>query len=292
MCGFLLPGIRRDVAYSIESASRNIAGEKVRGMTSSTQSNPVAPLDTTAEIETPEHVCFHVPIAGPTARAAAWLIDAFIRLVILVVFAVTASIGGLAIGDAMSSLSAGIILLLVFILEWGYYTFWEIAWNGATPGKRALDLRVVSVHGHPLRVGDSFLRNIVRAADWLPAGYVIGLLSMAIDGKFRRLGDLLAGTMVVVEEKRTAVSTIRIDPPPTPKELANLPQRLPLSGEELDALEHFLRRKDTIGTAREDELAGMVAPVFARRLGVRVNDASRFLTLLYVRARGNTRRPS
>lgn len=251
---------------------------------------PSAPIDTTAEIETPEHVCFHVPIAGPTARFAAWLIDLFIRGVIFVVFAVTASIGGLAVGDAVSGLSTGIILLLLFVLEWAYYTFWEIAWNGATPGKRALDLRVVSVHGHPLRVGDSFLRNIVRVADWLPAGYAIGLLSMAIDGKFRRLGDLLAGTMVVVEEKRTAVATLRIDPPPTVKELANLPQRLPLTGDELDALEHFLRRKDTIGHAREDELAGMVAPVFARRLGVRVNDASRFLTVLYVRARGTARR--
>lgn len=275
MCGFLLQRVRRRGEHQTWQMSSNV---------------PSAPIDTTAEIETPEHVCFHVPIAGPTARFAAWLIDSFIRAAILFVFAVTASIGGLAIGDAVSGLSAGLILVVVFILEWGYYTFWEVTWNGATPGKRALDLRVVSVHGHPLRVSDSLLRNIARAADWLPWGYAIGLLSMAIDGKFRRLGDLLAGTMVVVEEKRTAVSTLRIDPPPTAKELANLPQRLPLSGDELDALEHFLRRKDMIGHAREDELASMVAPVFARRLGVRVNDASRFLTLLYVRARGTARR--
>jgi uncharacterized RDD family membrane protein YckC len=250
------------------------------------------PIDTTAEIETPEHVCFHVPIAGPTSRAVAWVLDALIRAGILLVFAVTASLGGLAIGDAVSGISTGFILILLFVLEWGYYTFWEIAWNGTTPGKRAMDLRVVSVHGHPLRVGDSFLRNLLRAADFLPWGYAIGLLSMACDGRFRRLGDLVAGTMVVVEEKRTVASTIRIEPPPTAKELANLPQRLPLSGDELDALEHFLRRKDKIGSAREDELASMVAPVFARRLGVRVNDASRFLTLLYVRARGAARRPS
>jgi uncharacterized RDD family membrane protein YckC len=251
-----------------------------------------APIDTTAEIETPEHVRFHVPIAGPTSRAVAWLLDALIRAAILVVFAVTASFGGLAIGDAVSGVSTGIILVVLFVLEFGYYTFWEVTWNGTTPGKRALDLRVVSVHGHPLRVGDSFLRNLLRVADFLPWGYALGLLSMAWDTRFRRLGDLVAGTMVVVEEKRTVASTIRIEPAPTAKELANLPQRLPLSGDELDALEHFLRRKDTIGAAREDELAGMVAPVFAKRLGLRVNDASRFLTLLYVRARGAARRPS
>jgi uncharacterized RDD family membrane protein YckC len=251
-----------------------------------------APIDTTAEIETPEHVCFHVPIAGPTARAVAWLIDALIRAGILIVLAVTASFGGLAIGDAISGASTGIILVVLFVLEWGYYTFWEVIWNGSTPGKRALDLRVITMDGHPLRVGDSFLRNLLRAADWLPWGYVLGLLSMAVDSRFRRLGDLVAGTIVVVEEKRTVASTIRIDAMPTVKELANLPQRLPLSGDELDALEHFLRRRDRIGSAREDELAGMVAPVFARRLGVRVNDATRFLTILYVRARGTVRRHS
>ncbi len=250
------------------------------------------PIDTTAEIETPEHVCFHVPIAGPTSRAVAWVVGCFISAGIVVVFAVTASIGGLAIGDAVSGVSTGVILVVLFVLEWGYYTFWEITWNGATPGKRALDLRVVTVDGHPLRVGDSFLRNLLRAADFLPGGYALGLLSMARDNRFRRLGDLVAGTMVVVEEKRTVASTIRIEPVPTAKELANLPQRLPLSGDELDALEHFLRRKDRIGSAREDELAGMVAPVFAKRLGVRVNDASRFLTLLYARARGAARRSS
>lgn len=251
-----------------------------------------APIDTTAEIETPEHVCFHVPIAGPTSRAVAYVLDALVRAAILLVLAVTASFGGLAIGDSVSGLSTGILLVAYFALEWLYYTFWEITWNGKSPGKWALDLRVVSVHGHPLRVGDSFLRNLLRAADFLPWGYALGLLSMARDNRFRRLGDLVAGTMVVVEEKRTVASTIRIEPPPSPKELANLPQRLPLSGDELDALEHFLRRKNTIGLAREDELAGMVAPVFARRMGLRVNDASRFLTLLYARARGVGRRPS
>jgi uncharacterized RDD family membrane protein YckC len=251
-----------------------------------------APLDTTAEIETPEHVCFHVPIAGPTARAVAWFLDALVRLVIVVVFVVTAAVGGIAIGDAVSGISAGVILVVLFVLEWCYYSFWEIAWNGATPGKRALNLRVVSVHGHPLRVGDSFLRNLLRAADFLPWGYALGLLSMARDSRFRRLGDLVAGTIVVVEERRAVASTIRIEPPPTPKELANLPQRLPLSGDELDALELFLRRKERIGVAREDELAGMVAPVFARRMGLRINDASRFLTLLYARARGASRRPT
>ncbi|MRG95179.1 RDD family protein [Polyangium spumosum] len=249
------------------------------------------PIDTTAEIETPEHVRFHYPVAGPARRVVAYLIDLLIRGAILVVFAILALLGGLAVGDAVSGLSTGFLLVIHFLLEWVYYTLWEVAWNGRTPGKRALDLRVVTAFGHPLRIGDSFLRNLLRAADFLPFGYAFGLVAMARDGRFRRLGDMVAGTMVIVEERRAVASAIRIDPPPTPKELANLPQRLPLSGDELEAIELFLRRKDGLGPAREEELAAMVAPLFASRMGIRNKDAARLLALIHARSR-ERRRPA
>jgi hypothetical protein len=79
-------------------------------------------------------------------------------------------------------------------------------------------------------------------------------------------------------------SAIRIEPPPTDKELRSLPQRLPLSGDELDAIDLFLRRRARFGVAREEELAAMIAPIFARRIGVRYKDATRFLMLLHYRA--------
>ncbi len=251
----------------------------------------VQPIDTTAEIETPEHVRFHYPVAGPARRVLAWALDWLLRGAVLLVFALFATLGGLAVGDAVSGISQGFVLVILFLLEWGYYTLWEVAWNGRTPGKRALDLRVVTVDGHPLRIGDSFLRNLLRAADFLPWGYAFGLLAMARDSRFRRLGDMVAGTMVIVEERRAVASSLRIDPPPTPKELASLPQRLPLSGEELEAVELFLRRKDGIGPAREEELAAMVAPIFARRMGLRSKDSARLLALVHARA-SERRRPA
>jgi uncharacterized RDD family membrane protein YckC len=249
------------------------------------------PIDTTAEIETPEHVRFHYPVAGPARRVVAWVLDYLIRGAILLVFAIIALMGGLAVGDAIADLSKGVLLVIHFLLEWFYYTLWEIAWNGRTPGKRALDLRVVTVDGHPLRIGDSFLRNLLRVADFLPFGYAAGLIAMARDGRFRRLGDMVAGTMVIVEERRAVASTLRIDPPPTPKELASLPQRLPLSGDELEAIELFLRRKDRLGPAREEELASIVAPLFASRMGLRNKDSARLLALLHARA-SERRRPA
>jgi hypothetical protein len=77
---------------------------------------------------------------------------------------------------------------------------------------------------------------------------------------------------------------LRLEPPPSPAELRPLPQRLPLSGDELDAIELFLRRAGKLSRAREVELAEMVAPVFARRMGVRYKDAPRFLGILHYRA--------
>src|SRR5262249_6159798 len=113
------------------------------------------------------------------------------------------------------------------------------------------------------------------------------------DPRFRRLGDLAAGTIVIAEERHAVAGPLKLTPPPTASELESLPQRVPLSGEELDAIELFLRRLGKLSPARENELAEMVAPAFARRIGVRYKDATRFLGLLHYRARNpQIRRPT
>src|SRR5262245_48990254 len=188
------------------------------------------------------------------------------------------------------------MLLLWFAVEWLYYVFFEVIFSGRTPGKMALRLRVVTNTGQPLSIVDSFLRNLLRAVDGLPAvaplplvtvsTYALGVLVMGRDRCFRRLGDLVAGTMVIVEERHQVSEPLRVEPPPSPAELAWLPSRLPLSGEELDAVELFLRRSGMLSPARELELAEMVAPVFARRMGLRFTNPQRFLQLIYHRARG------
>jgi uncharacterized RDD family membrane protein YckC len=242
------------------------------------------PLDTTVEIETPEHVRFRYHIAGPAKRALAYLIDLVVRAFIVLVVVVVAVIGGFAAGDSFSHASMGFVLLVLFVVEWAYYVVFESVWSGRTIGKRVLSLRVVTEGGHPLRFADSLLRNLLRAADFLPAAYAIGLVVMGRDARFRRLGDLAAGTIVIAEERAIVAGPLRLDPPPSPGELRSLPQRLPLSGEELDAIELFLRRSGKLSSAREVELADLVAPIFARRLGIRYRDAARFLGVLHYRA--------
>lgn len=251
------------------------------------------PLDTSAEIETPEHVRFRHQIAGPARRALAYLIDLVVRGFIVVVIGGLAAIGGIAVTPALRGASAGLVLLVLFAIEWGYYVFFETLWSGRTPGKRALSLRVVTDGGQPLRFGDSLLRNLLRAADLLPpfieplsflGTYAVGLTVMGRDTSFRRIGDLVGGTIVIVEVRHTVAGPLVLRPPPSPAELASLPARLPLAGEEIAAIELFLRRLDRLSPARAGELAEMAAPVFARRMGVRYKDATRFLGVLHYRA--------
>ncbi|WP_437533937.1 RDD family protein [Sorangium sp. So ce726] len=251
------------------------------------------PLDTSAEIETPEHVRFRHQVAGPARRALAYLIDLVLRGVIVFAVGMLAAVGGIAVGPALRGASTGFVLLVLFAIEWGYYVFFETLWSGRTPGKHALSLRVVTDGGQPLRFGDSLLRNLLRAADLLPpfidpfsflGTYAVGLTVMGRDPRFRRLGDLVGGTLVIVEARHTVAGPLVLRPAPSPAELASLPARLPLSGEELDAIELFLRRLDRLSPARANELAEMVAPALARRMGVRYKDATRFLGVLHYRA--------
>lgn len=173
--------------------------------------------------------------------------------------------------------------MIAFVLEWGYYVLFETLWAGRTPGKRLLRLRAIKDGGYPLGFLDSVLRNLLRAADFLPMGYALGLLSMAGDGRFRRLGDRVAGSMVVLEEPTTLPAPLLLSPPPTASELEVIPQRPPLSAWERESLELFLRRTD-LGPARRAELAAMIAPLLAQRLGAQLPDPVRFLALVQERA--------
>jgi uncharacterized RDD family membrane protein YckC len=250
------------------------------------------PLDATVEIETPEHIRFRHQVAGPATRGLAYLIDLVIRAVVVFVLGLVASIAGLTAGASLENASSGIILLVLFVVEWAYYVFFETIWSGRTPGKRALSLRVVNAGGHPLGFYDSVLRNLVRAADFLPFAYAIGLVVMGRDAGFRRLGDLAAGTIVISEGRSAVAAPLRLDPPASAAELRSLPQRIPLSGDELDAVELFLRRVGKLSPLRENELAEMVAPIFAKRVGGRYKDASRFLAVLHHRAHEHRASPA
>jgi uncharacterized RDD family membrane protein YckC len=255
-----------------------------------------APVDTICEIETPEHISFSHRLAGPSQRVAAYLIDFLIRGVIvgvILMVLVVASQGAMAfIGDETASgMFAGAVLIVAFILEWGYFVFCEMLMNGQSPGKKMLGLRVVRQDGAPLGFGDSALRNLMRAMDGFPplpfasgiASYAVGLTVLSRDEHFRRLGDMVAGTIVVREARAN------VDGPLHLGETEPLPVggRLPLTRDEIETIEVFLRRLPRLHPARAEELAGLLAPALAARLGLDEEDTqahknpTRFLVQLY-----------
>ncbi len=245
-----------------------------------------APLDTEVAIEAPEHIVFSHRVAGPGRRAAAHLIDLVLcygSVAVLAIVLLFAAGGAGAVTGAMNGVtgaSVGLVLLALFAAQWIYFAAWE-GLTGRTPGKSALRLRVVTTAGRPVQLGAAALRNILRAADVLPNAYVVGLVSMAVSRRFQRLGDLVAGTMVIVEPPRTGAAPIVLWPPAGPEELAGLPGEVPLDADERAAIELFLRRRGTLGAAREHELASMVAGPLASRLGWGSPDPVRTLAVLY-----------
>ncbi|RDZ26816.1 RDD family protein [Lysobacter silvisoli] len=202
-------------------------------------------LDTYREVVTPEGVALRLPAAGPVPRALAWGIDLCIRLVLLF-------IGGLVFG-LLGDGGMGAYLVVMFLLLWFYHVAFEAMWDGRTPGKRALGLRVVASNGAPVGWMGSFLRNLLRTVDMLPVGYAFGLVASYADPWGRRLGDMVAGTLVVHDVRRHDTAT-------TPPEPAMAPPE-PLLPHEQAAMVAFAERAPRLTAARQAELADLAQPL-------------------------------
>ncbi|MCB9701259.1 MAG: RDD family protein [Myxococcales bacterium] len=245
-------------------------------------------LDTIARVESPELVRFQYRLAGPSRRVLAYLFDLLIKAGVILVLGGLLLLGGVNL-KASAGWTIGLLLTVAFVAEWGYGVLFESLMRGQTPGKRVMRLRVVKEGGQPINFMDALLRNLLRGADFLPGGYALGAAVMSVDPRFRRLGDLVAGTMVVVEERSHVGAPVRLRPPPTPEELASVPAAARLGSEEREALDLFVRRLDRLGAARADELAALLLPRFAGALPADAEARpARALTLLYLRATGRS----
>ena len=203
-------------------------------------------LDTTHNIATPEGVELKLPVAGLPARLLAWMIDGLIKFVALMV-------GGILFAF-LGTAGSGLYLVGLFILFWFYNVLFEVFNRGATPGKRALGLRVMNTNGTPVGWAGSTIRNLVRFVDLLPGVYLLGFLSVYLSRRFQRLGDLAAGTIVVYDSPALAVEPeAGIEP---------LPVHVPLTATEQQAIVSFAERAPRINADRVDELAELLQPVF------------------------------
>jgi uncharacterized RDD family membrane protein YckC len=161
-------------------------------------------------IATPELVAFSYEIAGVGSRFVAALLDLFvvigIGLLVVAVFAFLARLGG----PFFVTVAIYLALFSGFGLTYGYFWFCEYVFNGQTLGKRAARLRVVGDNGEPISFSQAGIRNLIRFVDFLPGWYAIGLITLFVNGRGRRLGDLAAGTVVVRERKRVRLQDLPV----------------------------------------------------------------------------------
>lgn len=202
-------------------------------------------LDTSNSVETPEGIEFTSVIAGPVPRILAYLIDFGWRCLFYIVLAITTAFIG--------EVGVGFFLVLTFLMEWFYPVFFEVFRNGQTPGKKNMNLKVVNDDLTPVNGSSSFIRNLLRSADFMPSLYLFGIISMVLSKKFQRLGDMAAGTIVIYvnEEKHSK----------TDSSIQALPPEMPLTTEERKAITNFTNRSDVISESRQIELTDLLEPV-------------------------------
>ena len=203
-------------------------------------------LDTTRRVATPEGIELTLRLAGPVPRALAWSVDLLLRAAIVLVVWMTATYFGRA--------GMGLVLITSFFVEWLLPAAFEARWGGQTPGKRLFGIAVLNDDGTPVRWPAALTRNLLRAADFLPLLYGVGLISILANRDFKRLGDLAAGT-VVVYDSRAAESARKIP------EAAPVPPPVSLAPEEQRAVLELAERAGTLTRERFEELAVLPTPL-------------------------------
>jgi uncharacterized RDD family membrane protein YckC len=246
---------------------------------------PAAPeqLDTRIEVVTAENIAFHYRLAGPFRRALAYLIDLVLRLALVgsvwfIVFLV--SLTGLFAGIEIWGFSIAFAMILHFLLDWFYGGLFE-GWlmRGQTPGKWLCKLRVVSIAGQPITPWQGILRNVLRSADALPVItivpdllvlplYQVGLIATMFNRRYQRLGDLICGTMVVVEQSQQLYGVARVAEPAAVALAAELPPRMEITRSLARALSAYVQRRLSLSPGRRAEVSRHLGEPLRQQFGL------------------------
>ena len=159
------------------------------------------------KIDTPEQIALELALAGIGSRFLAIAIDTLIQIALYLltgfIFLLLLPVGFSIVTFLPRTLGPAIAVFIGFAIYWGYFALFEIIWKGQTPGKRVAGIRVIKESGRPINAFEAIGRNLMREVDVMPfPTYGVGLACMMLNKQSRRLGDFVAGT-VVVHEKPT-----------------------------------------------------------------------------------------
>lgn len=235
----------------------------------------------TLVIETPERVPLHFALASIGNRFLACAVDHAIQIIVLFLIYLGVTIiveYSIFFGGGLTEAPKWVIALLIifiFLIISGYFVFFEWLWNGQTPGKRWLKLRVIREDGRPVTFWEAAVRNLLRIFDMMPTPfYSIGLISVFISEKDQRAGDMVAGTVVVREREAEAPTFDQVfaapvsdtayrrsfKPPPFTADLSSLTET------EMEVVETFLRRRWDLPEVQRQWMAWRVSLPLMYRL--------------------------
>lgn len=243
-------------------------------------------LDDTIEIVTPENIAFDYRIAGPFRRLLAYLIDYMLRLGIFVLVMFILCMGLMGVGQTLGGAVQGVLLIFFFFLTWFYGGVFETVMNGQTPGKRLIGIRVLTTRGQPINGLQAMGRNFLRSVDEFPvlslasfpwlaplfeddmaaAGavyilptFVLGLIVMASNRRFQRMGDLVCGTMVLIEERQWLTGSIKLEDPRAMQLAEYIPANFVVTRTMARAIATYADRRRFFSPARRREVARHMA---------------------------------
>lgn len=196
-------------------------------------------------IETPEGILLQLTPAGIVPRLFAWGVDFVVRAIIVL----AVLLASLLFGQA----GMGVFLVVYFVVAWLYPVIFEVWREGQTIGKRLFDIQVCMDNGMPVGVQASMIRNLLIVADFLPIMFGVGIISMLFSANSKRLGDHIAGTLVVYCAKEQSLPLQLTVPALMPPTVLNL--------DEQRAVLAFAERFDSLPKERADELAQLLKPL-------------------------------
>lgn len=221
-------------------------------------------LDNSKTYITPEGTYLQLPLASVVTRARAWFVDFIIRvLLFLFVRYLTAPFGRL--GD-------GIFLISIFLIEWLYPILFEMFYQGQTPGKKLMRIAVMHDDGSPISWRGSIIRNTLRFVDAFPFYYIPGILSMMLNSEFKRMGDLVAGTVVIYLPITTKIK--KIDQEIRYAKLTPIAPDVELTPNEEDCIIRFWHARLVLSPMRANQIAEQAVALIGSRKG---HDATQYL---------------
>jgi len=200
-------------------------------------------------IETPEQTSLNFTVAGIGSRFLALALDTLIQFAVGLVVGIAGAFGlgaAAALAPRLALWTGAILIFFYFLLYFGYYALFEIIWNGQTPGKRVIGIRVVKDSGRPLTPAESIGRNLMRIVDWLPFLYAVGIVSAVLTKENKRLGDLVAGSLVVREASLASLKPVWQTDQPAAQPATSSYGTANLTPQEFALIDSFLSRRSEL----------------------------------------------